>query len=313
MAYPKINTGRVKRIIAIAASLLATLILFQACGGGGDDEAVSATSTPAASQVLEIEGLLATTDLGLGANRISFLLQTAEGLISLPEVTVASVYGSESEASESTSARFHIWPFGTRGNYVTELTFDKTGDWTLQVSFTDFQGEARTATIPIQVSEETITPGVGATPPMVLNKTLADVESVDQLTGWPRPDPELYQITIPDAVASGIPSVLVFSSPGFCTSPTCGPQADTVKELKDQYKEQANFIHIEVYDNPIEIQQDLTLGRYQPVVEAWGLPDIEGYLNESWVFIVDSSGLISSRYQGFASYEELEQGLKKVL
>ena len=214
---------------------------------------------------------------------------------------------------ESQDARFHIWPFGTRGNYVTEFNFDRTGEWTLEVSFTDIEGADRMASIPIQVSDVTTVPTVGAEPPTALNRTINDVESVDKLTGWPRPDPDLYQLTIPEALASGLPSVLVFSSPGFCTSPTCGPQADTVKELKDQYKEQANFIHIEIYDNPIEIQQDLTQGRYHPVVEAWGLPDIEGYLNESWVFIVDGLGLITARYQGFASYEELEQGLKKVL
>ena len=256
---------------------------------------------------------MATTDLGLGVNRIAFLLQSDQGLITLPQVKVASVYGSESEASESQAARFHIWPFGTRGNYVADFNFDKPGDWKLEVSFTNFDGVDMMAAIPIQVSETTVVPAVGDEPPAALNRTIDDVESIEQITGWPRPDPELYQLTIPEAVASGLPSVFVFSSPGFCTSPTCGPQADTVKELKDQYKEQANFIHVEIYANPIEIQQDLTLGQYHPVIEAWSFPDIQGYLNESWVFIVDSSGLIASRYQGFASYEELEQGLLKVL
>jgi hypothetical protein len=88
---------------------------------------------------------------------------------------------------------------------------------------------------------------------------------------------------------------------------------ETVKEIKDRFRGQANFIHVEVYDNPDEIQGDLSVARYSPVVEAWGLTDIEDYLNESWVFILDREGRIALKYQGFASAEELERDLVWVL
>ncbi|MFQ5872415.1 MAG: TlpA family protein disulfide reductase [Dehalococcoidia bacterium] len=306
----------------LLALLVVGLLVWQSCGGGGGEAASTISETAdggtatAAESALEIQALLATTDLGLGPNRISFLLLTPDGLITVPEVQVSSQYlsggGSSSEPAETATARFHLWPFGTRGNYVTQLSFDGPGAWELDVKVYNLDGTIDTTRIHLEVKEVTATPALGSAPPLVENKTLDDIDSFEELTAWPRPDPELYQLTIPEAVASGKPLVVVFSSPGFCTSPTCGPQVDTVQELKGLYREQANFIHVEVYDNPIDIQQDLKKGRYHPAVTAWGLPDIEGYLNESWVFILDKSGRIAYKYEGYASIDELEKGLKSV-
>jgi hypothetical protein len=230
-------------------------------------------------------------------------------------VTVTSSYlpedGSGPIVKETTSANFHLWPFATRGNYVTEMSFDRAGQWQLEAKLTEGDTVLASATMPVLVRETSYTPAVGSTPPLTVNKTLGDAEDLSDITGWIRADPELYQLTIPEALASGKPLLVVMSSPGFCTSPTCGPQVDTVAELKQIYKGQANFIHVEVYDNPQEIQESLDQGRYSQVVKDWGLTGIEGYLNESWVFIIDSSGRIVSKYEGYSSIEELERGLQE--
>ncbi|MFQ5874561.1 MAG: TlpA family protein disulfide reductase, partial [Dehalococcoidia bacterium] len=108
------------------------------------------------------------------------------------------------------------------------------------------------------------------------------------------------------------PLLVVFSSPAFCTSPNCGPQVDTVSEVKERHRNRTDFIHVEVYDNPHEVQGDLSNGRYSPVVEAWGLTQIEGYLNESWTFVLDGEGRITAKFEGFATAEELEEALLQV-
>ncbi|MEE9199201.1 MAG: thioredoxin family protein [Dehalococcoidia bacterium] len=310
--------------IALAV-LVAGLLVFQACSGSGSGGAKAATgsptgdTSPSATQVSspELEGLLATTDLGVGPNRISFLLLTPDGLVTVPQVSVTSRYlpsdGSPAVSVETATARFHLWPFGVRGNYATMLSFDRPGDWDLDVKVHEIGDTVMTVSIPLRVKETSYTPAVGSRPPMVLNKTLADVDSLEELTSWPFADPEMYQLTIPEALATGKPLMLVFASPGICTSPTCGPQVDTILGLKEKYRGQVNFIHVEVYDNPEEIQTDLRLGRYAPAVEAWNLPKIEDYLNESWVFILDREGRIASKYEGYAPAEELEAGLEGTL
>jgi len=76
---------------------------------------------------------------------------------------------------------------------------------------------------------------------------------------------------------------------------------------------QANFIHVEIYDNPAEIQGNLDRAEIFSVVDDWGLTSIEDYFNESWTFILDADGRIDDRFEGFASLEELDAALMKVL
>ena len=278
---------------------------------------MTACAQPAATPTAEIIGLLATTDLSVGTNRVSFLLLSPDALITIPEASVTSLYFSADNVpplvKESGVGLFHLWPYGTRGNYATQLTFDVPGRWELDVNVQDANGTISTVRIPLKVEESSITPSIGAEAPLAPNKTLRDVTSLRQLSTGSSPDPELYQKSIAEAVASPQPSLVVFASPALCTSPTCGPQVETVQNLKERYKDRANFIHVEVYDNPDDIQGDLSRALYSPVVEAWNLTSIEGYLNESWVFILDREGRISSKYEGFASAEELEAGLLQVL
>ena len=97
------------------------------------------------------------------------------------------------------------------------------------------------------------------------------------------------------------------ASPAFCTNAVCGPQVEVLKELKDKYRAQANFIHVDFYDNPEEIQGDLNRARTSPAVEEWRLPSTE------WSFVIDDRGVISSRFESFATLEELERALRDVL
>ena len=97
------------------------------------------------------------------------------------------------------------------------------------------------------------------------------------------------------------------ASPAFCTNAVCGPQVEVLQELKDRYKGQANFIHVDFYDNPEEIQGDLDRARLSPAVVEWGLPSTE------WSFVIDGNGIVSARFEAFATLDELEQALLKVL
>ncbi|MDA1096754.1 MAG: hypothetical protein O3B84_05810 [Chloroflexi bacterium] len=267
-----------------------------------------------------VEGILATTDLGVGTNRVAFLLLTPQSLVTVPEVTVTlhrvTEAGTVSETPVQTiSARFHLWPFGTRGNYAANLDFDTPGTWFIEATVADIgDGSPGSVRIPLHVGSETMTPFVGDLPPLDRpNKTISDVGNLQELTTWSRPDPDLYQLRIADAVATGRPSLVVFASPALCTSATCGPQVETVAELKNAYRDRVNFVHVEVYDNPLEIQGDLSRARYADTVIAWGLTKIAGYRNESWVFILDSDGRVAARYEGFAAADELVEGLRRVL
>ena len=305
--------GRAKLLLFGIAMVLS--LVAAACSSGNGSDPVAVTEPIVAdTPELELNGILATKDLSVGANRIAFLLTSPKSLVTIPTASVKSVYLGDAESvEESVTAEFYLWPFGSRGSYVTELSFDRSGDWRLDIDVLDEDGSIKSARIPLNIRETSVTPGMGSMPPIAANKTSRDVADLKALTTSSTPDPDLYELTIAEALETRQPLMVVFASPALCTSPTCGPQTETVEELKDQYKGRANFIHVEVYDNPDEIQGDLSRARFAPIIDTWGFTRLEDYRNESFVFIIGRDGLISAKYEGYAAKEELEKGLAEVL
>ena len=298
--------------------VLATLGIALAVACGSSAAATPAprpTSTPA--DPTAITPILATTVLEVGVQRVAFLLTTSKGLIKAPIALVTPVYldgdGTPGETPGiTTEAAFNLWPYGVRGSYSTYANFDRAGRWRLDIQVDNPDGVDQTQ-IDVEVMERSPVPALGSMALLSLTKTLGDGGDIENITTDYTPDPDLYQLTIKEAVENSLPSVVVFASPAFCTSPTCGPQVDTVSELKDAHPGQANFIHVEIYDNPDEIQGDLDRAEIFSVVDDWGLTSIEDYFNESWTFILDADGRIEDRFEGYATLDELEAALLRVL
>ena len=157
------------------------------------------------------------------------------------------------------------------------------------------------------VNSRSASPGIGQPAPLSRNKTARDVSDLSEITTSRVPDPDLYQLTIAEAVSSGRPTMVTFATPAYCQTATCGPQMEVVTSLKERYKGRANFIHVEIYDNVDEIEGDLSNARLSPVVQEWGL------VTEPFTFLLDGNGLVSSKFEGFAPESELEAALVTTL
>ena len=64
-----------------------------------------------------------------------------------------------------------------------------------------------------------------------------------------------------------------------------------------------NFLHVEIYDNPHEILGDTSNATISPEVRKWNLP------SEPWTFVVDPKGIVSNRFEGFASEAEIKEAI----
>lgn len=257
----------------------------------------------------EWKSILGTTLLRTGTQRVAFLLSTATDFVRVPEATVTTTFLDDDAVGETATARFHEWPFGTRGSYVTRLTFPQAGTWRLVI-----EGESGEAMLDVHVAETSIVRDIGQIGVFSNTKTLDSAGGdISSITSHYRPDPALYEITVAESLFSGRPSVVVFASPAFCTTATCGPQVETVTELREAYPDAADYIHVEVYDNPHEIQGDLTKGVLSPVLAEWGIDQVEHYRNESWTFVLGADGRIAERFEGYATFEELEEALQAAL
>ena len=258
-----------------------------------------------------LQAIFGTPDLGLGENRIGVVLTSVDGLVQAPTASILSYYfpteESEGELKQTALAVFRPWPYGTRGLYTTRLSFDRPGRWGLEITVPTGDGSGASAELFFNVEEKPSAPSVGSPAVLSVNKTFEDVERLSQLSTGSLQDPELYQLTVAEAVRSGRPTVVVMASPAFCTNAVCGPQVEVLQRLKDRHRGEANFIHVDFYDNPEEIQGDLDRARLSPVVEEWQLPSGE------WSFVIDRNGIVSDRFEAFATLTELEEALRKVL
>ena len=281
---------------------------------------VPASTEPRPDQVPLIKGplsddglqaIFATPDLEVGLNRFAFVLTSAERLSSEPVATVSSYYvpndGSEPEHRQTALALFHKFPYVSRGLYATRLEFDRPGNWSVEASVSAGIDEPRSAKLFFEVREATSAPALGAPAVRSKSKTNGDVGSPEELSTGSQHDPDLYRLTIAEAVDSGISTVVVMASPAFCTNAVCGPQVEVLSQLKDEFRDQANFIHVDFYDNPEEIQGDLSRGRLSPTVIDWNLPSSE------WSFVIDRQGVIAGRFESFATLAALRSALKEAL
>ncbi|MCY4527930.1 MAG: hypothetical protein OXD46_02715 [Chloroflexi bacterium] len=315
-------------IQVLVAGVIVFVAFIAACGGDDDTpqsnneapEAMTAHREPPERPDREpliesettadgLKAILGTGDLGVGRERIGFVLTSKTGFINTDGVQVKPKYISDGAegAGAAVDTEFHEWPYGNRGLYTTYVDFDRAGDWVLDISVPGENGATMSVPLAIEVFDISHAPMQGHSAVSSKTRTVDDVETIEELTTGSLQDPDLYQISLDQALENEMPTVVVFASPAFCQNAVCGPQVDVLQELKNAYPSDANFVHVDFYDNPHEIQGDLERAVIAPAVLEWRLPSIE------WTFVIDKQGIVTARFEGFATYNEVEAALRQVL
>ena len=296
-----------RRQVGLAAGLLIFLLAI-ACSSSG-----SPPESPTSDQSIpDFSAIVFTSDLALGGNRVVFGLIDRDGLpVRTEEAQVRALYllpdQSAEEVRDTATATFVQWPTGQQGVFSTRMEFDTAGFWQLEVTTTRDDGTPVRARGALQVKERADTPAIGDPAPHSSTPTLDDLSDLATISSASSPDPGLYRVSIDEALEVSRPLVVVFATPAFCVSATCGPQVEVVSEVKNRYSGWANFIHVEMFENPHLIQGGRPAGRVVPAVEEWGLP------TEPWTFIIGCGGLVQAKFEQFTTAEEIDAALRKVL
>jgi len=153
------------------------------------------------------------------------------------------------------------------------------------------------------VRRHSYSPSVGARAPDADTPTLASTHgNVSAVTTSTHPDRALYARSVAQELAAHRPFVVVFATPKFCTSLTCGPVVDVVSHVRKQCaRSGVGFIHVEVYEH-----NDPSRG-YNRWMRQWGLQ------SEPWVFLVGRDGRIKAKFEGSLSARELRSAVESQL
>lgn len=282
------------------------MVLLVACATSSSD---SSTSDQAPTEGVFL--FVNFSDVAPGENRLPFALRKPDGGkidVAPEDVTLTYELRDSGVVQTAPTAVFRQWPVGG-GVFTTTGTYDSAGIWDFTATITNPDGSKTTASATRLVKDVASTPAVGSPAPVVATKTGSTLEELLLITSDANPIPEMYAVSLDDALADGKPVVVTFSTPAWCTTQTCGPQVSTVDEVRKNHVDEAAFIHVELFDNPDEMREsgDPQLGTEAPAIGPWNLP------SEPWTFVIDGDGLISAKFEAYTTADELEEALAVVL
>lgn len=183
--------------------------------------------------------------------------------------------------------------------YTTDIDFPSDGEWRIAALIKQGDEVAATLLPSISVGQFKGVPKVGQKAPKIHTPTPSDTGGdISEVTTRVPPDTQ-NRVDYADALGRE-PIFLLFATPQFCQSRVCGPVVDVAEQVKEQYGDEAAFIHMEIYkDN--DPSKDV-----RPQVRAFHLP------SEPWLFAIDRQGVIRAEVEGAFGVERLTGVVEEV-
>jgi hypothetical protein len=296
-------------VFRAAALGLAACFIAAGCGGSSSAKEEPDASTLEALWRAPGEDVAitpGTTDFAPGRVRLTFLIIDGQGgLVTRPKARIWISRGLKERPFGRTTARSEEVgieggdPADAKEIFVAHLPLQEAGKyWVLAEPV---GGRKIQAVGTIEVKKRTVAPDVGEAAPASRTPTLATA-TLDELSTSRAPDPELYRSSVAAALSDHAPFVVVFATPKYCTSRTCGPVVDVVSTVRRRHADSGiRFIHVEIYQD-----NDPAKGANRWVTQ-WNLP------SEPWVFVVGADGKVRDRFEGTVSVRELDASVGKYL
>jgi hypothetical protein len=298
------------------ARLLVVLVAALCVAGCGSSTSKSGSPEPGtlgaelARSGPDVALIQGTSDYAVGPVRVTFLvIDSKSRSIERPHARVW--VGPSLDAPPTTSTQAALEPIGVPGKsesatggvtriYVARFRLPRPGRYTFvaQPDGARIQGLAN-----LDVRRKPRAPGVGDRAIPSRTPTLASAHGdVASLTTADPPDLSLLRYSVAESVKAHAPFVLVFATPKFCSSRTCGPVVDVAQAVQRRFAGSGvRFIHVEVYadNNPAQ--------GFNRWFREWRLP------SEPWVFVVDRDGRIEARFEGSVSDAELTSAVRRIV
>jgi hypothetical protein len=286
-------------------------VLLASCGQAAAPASAPAapSSPPAAAQGGAVSPQFAFSEAVVGRNRIAIGLLRDGTPVNDPAAKVHLRFFDLADQSAQVKFEADARYFGQglpAGFYVAYPTFDTAGNWGIEIQ-TQLPGQAQPSAsrLRLEVKPKSDVPNVGQPAIATKTATVADTPDTSRLSSGTPVNPAMYQISLDAALQSGKPTALLFATPAFCASATCGPSLQVLEGLQKTYGDKMNFIHVEVYKYPFG--ESAGKGDLSAPMVAWGLK------SEPWLYLIDAKGTIAARFEGGITQEELGPALEKLI
>src|SRR5437867_717 len=215
------------RFMLVCGGLLALAVAILGCGVGfpiPGQKSDSVVRLPPG----QMTAALPAADLAVGQDERFLLAVIAPDNSLITDATVNLAFfkvtgPGQAELRSRTSAIYRESPdLPGRGVYVARTDFDEPGDWGVAAEVVRPAQQPTELRVGFKVKPKSYTPAVGDPVPASHTPTGASADEIERFSSARPADPSLYQVSIDQALAAGRPFAVLFASPGFCVSQTCG-------------------------------------------------------------------------------------------
>lgn len=280
-------------LVGIGASLV-----LAACGDSGDDTgttegqgASGGTDDTGSGEDLTLVQRWPPASLVPGSVRLPVSLALVSGtFVDGPDLLTGRLVDSETGDvyADGLSAARHRVADGTPTYFPFVVDIDRPGLFVLEVDDGPVDGAGVQTLDPAEVNA----PIPGEVLPPYDTPTVDDARGVDPIcTRQPEPCP-FHEVTLTEALDSGVPVAYLIGTPAHCSTGTCGPVLEAMIPVKERLGDAVVFVHAEVYADPEATQ-------VAPAVNAYKMEF------EPALWVTDAAGTIVSRLDSVFDEEEL--------
>lgn len=296
----------------VSRGVVLVLLAFAAAGCGSSGGGPTTLRDLLERKGQDVAVIPGTSDHAAGRIRYSFLVVRGSGeLVSRPTARVWVAPGLDEEPVATATARLE--PVGVENPsrapapdakelYVVHVDVPRPGKYFLLAEPVGAKPAVQ-ALADLEVRERTKAPAIGTKAHPSKTPTIRSTGGdFSKLTTRDPPDVRLLRYSVAESLAARKPFVLVFATPKFCTSRTCGPVVDVVEAVSRRFAgDRVRFIHVEVH-----VDHDPAKGVNRWMKE-WNVP------TEPFTFLVARDGRIRGKFEGSFSIRELETAVRKRL
>lgn len=183
--------------------------------------------------------------------------------------------------------------------YAAEIPLENPGKAAI-LAVTNVGGTQFAAAAGITVHREDPVVSVGEQVPDVRTDTLTSAGGIEEDLCTREPIDDMHDVSLHEVVGKK-PVALLMATPQLCQSRVCGPVVDIAAQLKQEYGDEVEFIHQEVFND-----NDPQKGLREPL-RAFGVP------TEPWLFTIDRSGRVAARLEGSFGIESFRTAVEAAL
>jgi hypothetical protein len=183
-----------------------------------------------------------------------------------------------------------------RPYHLVRTTFPVAGNYAIQATVGGKEQAIAALTAEDPAADGPPKPGQRLTP--VPTPTPADHRGVDPICTR-TPECPLHDVSLDAALLEKKPIAVLFGTPAFCQTNTCGPVLDVMLSEMQPFAGRVRFLHVEIYT-------DRTAKTTTPAVDAYKLR------GEPFLFLAGADGVVRERISGPYDKGELRGALQRL-